>query len=151
MIRKAVISDSVSIHELITFWAKKRKVLPRPLNYVYENIRDFWVYIDNKRIVACCALHIVGWDDLAEVKSLCVMQEYLKKGYGKKLVTRCYSEAKSLGIKKVFALTFVPKFFLRIGFSEIERNSLPHKIWSECVNCVYFPDCKEHAVLKDIK
>jgi amino-acid N-acetyltransferase len=63
-------------------------------------------------------------------------------------VAICIDEAKNLGIKKVFALTFVPQFFKKLRFREIEMKELPHKVWSDCINCIYFPDCKETAVTK---
>jgi amino-acid N-acetyltransferase len=122
-------------------------VLERSLNYIYENIRDFWVYVEQRNIIGCAALHIVGWQDLGEIKSLVVSSKFQRKGVGTQLVKQCISEAKSLGIKNVFALTFAPNFFKALKFREINRKELPHKIWSDCVNCVYFPDCHEKAVI----
>ena len=100
--------------------------------------------------MGACALHIVGWDDLAEIKSLVVVKEYQRKGIGKKLVSVCIEEAKSLGVKRVFALTFVGAFFRKLGFKKIAKEKLPHKIWSECVTCPYFPHCKEKAFILKI-
>ncbi|MCM8830652.1 MAG: N-acetyltransferase [Candidatus Omnitrophica bacterium] len=150
MIRKAKLSDAESIYKIINTWAKEGRLLERSLNYIYENIRDFWVYEYNKKIVGCCALHVVGWEDLAEIKSLAVKKEYHNKGIGKKLVLKCLEEAKSLGIKKVFALTFIPSFFLKLKFVPIDRKQLPHKIWSDCVDCIFFPNCNEEAVIYKI-
>lgn len=150
MIRRAKISDAKQIHELINSWAKRGKVLDRSLNYLYENIRDFWIYEDNRKVAGCCALHVVGWDNLGEIKSLVVAQDYQDRGIGKALVSKCIEETKSLGIKQVFALTFVPGFFKKLGFKKISRKNLPHKIWSDCVNCIYFPDCKEQAMIYKI-
>jgi len=147
MIRKAKISDSSQIHQLINSCAKKGKVLERSLNYVYEHIRDFWVYIDKKKIIGCCALGVVGWKNLGEVKSLVVAPSFQHKGIGKKLAKKCLGEAPSLGVDRVFALTFVPDFFKKLGFRSIERKDLPHKIWSDCINCSYFPDCCEEALI----
>lgn len=150
MIRKAKITDAKDIYSLINTWAKKGHVLERPLNYIYENIRDFWLLEQQKKIIACCALHVIGWQDLGEVKSLIVDKKFHNKGFGAKLVGQCIREAKNLGLKKVFALTFVPQFFKKVGFREIEMKELPHKIWSDCVNCVYFPNCRETAVIRII-
>ena len=121
------------------------------MNYIYENLRDYWVAYKKGEIVGVCALHIVGWQYLGEVKSLVVKKKFQGKGIGRELVKACLKEAKLLGLKKVFALTFVPGFFEKLGFVPIDRNKLPHKIWSDCINCIYFPDCKEKAVMKDIK
>jgi amino-acid N-acetyltransferase len=91
-------------------------------------------------------LHAIGWQDLGEIKSLVVEKKFQNQKIGSSLVKKCLDEAKELGVKKVFALTFVPHFFKKLGFKEIEMKQLPTKIWSDCVNCVYFPNCKEKAV-----
>ena len=134
MIRKARITDGKQIQNLVNAWAKKGKVLERSLNYIYENLRDFWVYREDKQLVACCGLHIVGWQDLAEIKSLVVEKGFQGKGIGAKLVKKCLVEAESLGVKNVFALTFQPAFFQKLGFKSIDRKKLPHKIWSDCIH-----------------
>ena len=110
MIRKAKLSDAKGIRSLINYWSKKGKVIDRSLNYVYENIRDFWVYEEKNKIIGCCALHVLGWQDLGEIKSLGVSKTAQKKGIGKKLVNKCLEEAKLLGVTNIFALTFVPSF-----------------------------------------
>lgn len=150
LIRKAVIADTEQIHKLIASFSKKGAMLPRSLNYVYENIRDFWVALEDSEIVGCCALHVVGWEGLAEVKSLSVNKDAQKSGIGKKLVKKCIVDAKKIGVTKVFALTYVPDFFLKSGFNIVEKETLPHKIWSDCIDCPFFPDCNEIAVIKDI-
>jgi len=147
MIRKARIEDAQAIYDLITAWSKKGKLLNRSLNYLYENIRDFWVSQEGKKVIGCCALHIVGWEGLGEIKSLAVEPKYHGKGIGKLLVKKCLTEAKQMGLKQVFALTFVGPFFKKLGFKTIDKKNLPHKIWSDCVNCVYFPNCDEEAVI----
>jgi len=147
MIRKARISDAKAIHRLIRAWASRGRLLERPLNDIFENIRDFWVCLQGSRVVACCALHVVGWQKLGEIKSLAIAEKHQGKGIGRELVKRCVAEAASLGISNIFALTFVPAFFKKIGFKKISRKELPHKIWSDCLNCTYFPDCKEEAVM----
>lgn len=149
MIRKATIDDIKEIQELINFYAKQDKMLPRSLNELYENIRDFFVYEEAGRILGCCALHI-AWEDLAEIKSLAVEESMQKKGIGKKLVKEALEDAKGLKVKRVFALTYVPSFFEEFGFKKIEHSALPHKIWSECIKCIKFPDCAEIALAMDI-
>lgn len=150
MLRKAKITDANDIYNLIHWWAKKRKVLNRSLNYIYENIRDFWVYELNGKIIGCCGLHCMGWDGLGEIKSLIVAKDQQKKGIGRKLVNQCVKEAKELGLKKVFALTFVPGFFRNLKFKDIERKELHHKIWADCIDCIYFPDCREEALILEL-
>ncbi len=149
MIRKAKISDIKQIQNLINAFAKKDLMLPRSLNELYENIRDFWVAEENKKVIACCALHI-SWDDLAEIKSLAVAKNRRGRGIGKELVLICLNEAIALGAKRVFALSYKPEFFQKLGFRKIKNSELPHKIWAECINCCKFPNCQEVALLKNL-
>jgi len=99
--------------------------------------------------VGICALHIC-WDDLAEIRSLIVREESRNAGIGAKLVKACIQESKALGVNRVFALTYRPEFFERLGFKQVDKSVLPHKIWTDCLHCVKFPDCDEVALLKDI-
>ena len=147
MIRKAKIKDIKDIQELIGVFAKLDVMLPRSLNELYENIRDFWVYEDKGKIFGCAALHI-SWDDLAEIKSLAVAKQSQGKGLGLDLVSACLAEAQVMGAKKIFVLTYKPEFFKKLGFKKIKHEALPHKIWAECINCPKFPNCQEIALLK---
>ena len=147
MIRKARIEDIKQIQGLVNFFAKQNIMLPRSLNELYENIRDFWVAEEHKKIIGCAALHI-SWDDLAEIKSVAVAKNKQGKGIGKSLVLTCLDEAKEMGAKKVFVLTYKPGYFKKFGFKKVKTSSLPHKIWAECINCCKFPDCQEIALLK---
>ena len=146
MIRKASVSDIKHIQRLINFYAKKDLMLQRSLTELYENIRDFFVYEQKGKILGCGALHVC-WEDLAEVKSLAVVQDYKDKGIGSRLVRECLKEAKRLKIKKVFCLTYCPKFFKKFGFRGISKKLLPHKIWSECIKCAKYPACDEAALM----
>jgi len=149
MIRKARIGDIKQIQNLINIFAKQNLMLPKSLNELYENVRDFWVVEDGKRILGCAAMHI-AWDDLAEIKSLAVVKTRQNRGIGKELVSTCLSEARQLGAKKVFVLTYKPGYFKKFGFRKIKNSNLPHKIWAECINCSKFPNCQETALLKNL-
>ena len=149
MIRKANIRDVKQVKELINSFAKQDLMLPRSLNELYENLRDFWVFYQDKKIVGCCALHI-SWDDLAEIKSLAVKKNMQKKGIGSQLITTCINEARQLGVKKIFVLTYKPEYFRKAGFRRIKHSNLPHKIWAECINCHKFPNCQEVALVKQL-
>lgn len=146
MIRKARFSDIKEIQRLINRYAQKGALLPRSLNELYGNIRDFFVWKEKGRILGCCALHI-SWEDLAEIKSLAVEKSKRRKGIGSRLLSAALQEAKKLGMKKVFALTNQEKFFKKNGFKRIRKEKLPHKIWGECIQCPKFPDCDEVAVI----
>ncbi len=148
-IRKPTVSDVRQMHRVINEFARREEMLPRSLNELYENIRDFYI-LDNKGdIIGLCALHVL-WEDLAEIRSLAVKKEFQKKGIGRKLLKRCLEEAKRLGIKKVFALTYHPEFFVKSGFRKAEKTELPQKIWGDCLKCPKFPECDEDAVIIDL-
>jgi len=149
ILRKATVNDIKPLQALINDFARKDLMLPRSLNELYENIRDFWVLERGGKIRGCAALHI-SWDDLAEIKSVAVSKPLQRSGLGTKLVTACLEEAVQLGAKKVFVLTYKPGFFRALGFKKIRHTGLPHKIWAECINCPKFPDCDETALLKNI-
>lgn len=150
MMRKAKISDVKEIQKLVNHCAKNGEMLPRSLNQLYEELQNFYVIeIKGKKVVGCCELFIT-WEDLAEVKALAVAPNYRGKGYGVSLVKRCILTAKQLGIKKVFALTFKPAFFKKLGFKIVSKDVLPHKIWFECIKCHLFPNCSEVPVLKKV-
>jgi amino-acid N-acetyltransferase len=148
-IRRAKLVDLKHIHRLINNYAKKEAILPRSLSELYENVRDFIVCEQNRTICGVCALHIM-WEDLAEIRSLAVDREYQKMGIGKTLVHQCLREAKSLGLKRVFALTYNPDFFKKMGFVDIDKSSLPQKVWGDCLRCHKFPECDELAVIKNL-
>jgi len=149
-LRKAKMKDIPEIHKIINFYAKKGLLLPRSLSELYEHIRDYFVIEENGIICATCALGIC-WEDLAEIKSLAVLEERQKRGYGKMLVNACIDEANELGIRRIFTLTYVPEFFFQFGFKEIEKTLLPHKIWADCLKCPKFPECDETAMNLDLK
>ncbi|MFA5089552.1 MAG: N-acetyltransferase [Candidatus Omnitrophota bacterium] len=149
MIRKAKIRDIKDIQGLINFFARQDIMLSRSLNELYEHIRDFWVFEDKGKILGCCALHVC-WEDLAEIKSLAVAKAYHKKGIGKQLIANSIIEAKELGAKRLFVLTYKPEYFKQFGFRKVKHSSLPHKIWADCINCPKFPSCKEVAMLKKL-
>ena len=145
-IRKATIADIRHIHKLVNDFARKEEMLPRALNELYEGLRDFVVYEEKGTIKGVCALRIL-WEDLAEVRSLAVREEYQGSGIGRALVKRCLKEARELGIKRVFALTYHPDFFMHMGFKATKKAKLPQKIWGDCMKCPKFPECNEHAVI----
>lgn len=149
-IRKAKISDLRDVQRLINEFARREEMIPRSLNELYESIRDLVVCEDAGTITGVCALHIL-WEDLAEVRSLAVGKEQQGRGIGRRLVRRCLSEARSLGIERVFALTYQPDFFRKLGFRDIEKSGLPQKIWGDCIRCPKFPECDEHALIIDLK
>jgi amino-acid N-acetyltransferase len=150
-IRKAKISDVRDIHKLIERSARKGEMLPRSLSELYDNLRDYDVYFEEGQdgIIGTCAMHIC-WEDLAEIRSLVVREEDQRRGIGSNLIEACLSEAISLGIYRIFALTYKPEFFKKHGFKIVDKATLPHKIWADCIKCVKFPECDEIAVILEV-
>jgi len=145
MIRKANIADARVIHQLLLKYAGDGLMLSRSLPEIYESIRDIYVFEEGGQVLGTVWLHIC-WADLAEVRSLAVAEEAGGKGVGRKLVVACLEEAHQIGMQKVFCLTYQPEFFTKLGFAEIDKSELPHKIWGDCVKCVKFPECDEIAM-----
>ncbi|MBP6963789.1 MAG: N-acetyltransferase [Armatimonadetes bacterium] len=149
-IRKATIADVAEMQRLINAFADRGELLHRSLNQLYENIRDFYVLEEEGRVLGTCALH-VNWGDLAEIMALTVDESCQGRGLGRRLIEACLDESRALGIYRVFALTYKPEFFVKHGFRYIEKSDLPQKVWTECINCVKFPDCGEVAVIRDLE
>lgn len=137
----------MAIRGLINRYAEEGQMLPRALGELYDSIRDFFVYEKDGKIIGVAALHM-GWEGLAELRSVAVDPEELGMGVGSELVRACLEDAAGLGVKEVFVLTYVQGFFEKLGFKEASREDLPQKIWTECRNkCVKYPDsCNEAAL-----
>ena len=145
-VEKATISDVPQMHQLINYFADKGEMLARSLSEIYENIRDYFIVRQGERVIACVALHI-SWSDLAEIKSVAVAEDSQEQGIGAQLVEACLNEARELGIPTVFCLTYKPAFFKKLGFSQLDKLELPHKVWGECYRCPKFPNCDEVALI----
>ncbi len=145
MIRKARLTDVKAIQALVNQYADSGQMLPRTLNELYEHLRDFHIYEENGALLGVCALH-VSWEGLAEIRSLAVRNDRAGSGIGSKLVRRCLEEAVHLEIARVFVLTYQDGFFKKLGFAVVDKKELPHKIWTDCLNCVKFPNCDEIAL-----
>ena len=128
-IRDAKIGDVAKIHELINSYAEVDRMLFASMANIYENLQIFKVAEADGGVVGCCALKVL-WKDLAEIKSLAVDQSQFGKGIGRALVEGCVEKARALGLKKIFTLTLEPEFFEKIGFVQVEKDTLPMKVWS---------------------
>jgi amino-acid N-acetyltransferase len=152
-IKKAAAGDIAAIHRILNHYAEQDLLLPRSLSELYDHLRDYFV-LENKEqahsIHGVCGLRVY-WEDLAEIKSLAVSEDQQDRGFGSKLVRACLKEARSLGIRKVFTLTYVPDFFMRLGFKAVDRSIFPQKIWADCLKCPKFPDCDEVALAIDLQ
>lgn len=151
-IRKARIDDIKQIHHLLGYFAEQGLLLPRSLSELYEHLRDFYVAEGNspeQGILGVCGLGIC-WENLAEIKSLAVDEKHQHNRIGSRLVETCLDEARTLGLKKIFTLTYAASFFEMQGFRLIDKSVLPHKIWADCLKCPKFPDCDETAMMLEL-
>ncbi len=147
MIRNAGIKDVKGIYDLLQHFSGQGLLLGRSFSALYDQLRDFKVYQDETAgLVGVCALHVC-WENLAEIRSLAVAEAFQGRGVGRALVHSCLTEAGQFGISRVFTLTYQPNFFKRLGFRNIDKGELPHKVWSDCIHCPKFPDCNEEAML----
>ena len=160
MLRSATIHDVPAMQAVINSHAELGKMLFKSLAQLYESLRDFAVYeIDDttgngnsaasRKIAGCCALTII-WADLAEVRSLAVDSHYQGRGIGRALVEWAVAEAHRLSIRKLMSLTYEQRFFEKLGFEIVPKESLPLKVWSDCVRCPKRDGCDEIAMLRTL-
>ena len=144
---KAKLTDIDAMQELVKEDTQNGIILYRSDDEVATNIRSYTIIKDENEVVGYGALHI-HTKNLAEVRSLIIGQKHRAKGLGSKLVKKMLKEGRELGVKQVFTLTYQKEFFERLGFSEIEKESLPEqKIWADCIKCKHFPVCNEVSLI----
>lgn len=140
-----MLADADALYDLITEAARTTTVLPRERENICQSVRDFVLVEQGGRIIGCGALGLFT-RTLAEIRSLVVAQEWRGRGIGSQLIGGLVAEAARLGVRRLFALTDNPRFFERNGFKLVSKDTLPHKVWNECVFCPKFPNCQEEAV-----
>jgi len=146
-VRKASMRDIAPMLELINDYAAKGIMLPRTEFEMSENMRDFCVVYSGRELLGCGALHFYS-PTMGEVRSLAVAERAKTMGIGRLLVETLVKEAMEYELDAVFAFTYVPGFFARVGFDEVERGELPLKAWKDCLRCPKFRSCDEIAVLR---
>ncbi len=148
-VRKAKVSDVPAIHKLINHYADRQLMLPKTHLQLYENLRDYSVAVqstNDRAVLACGALHIY-WQNLAEIRAVAVVPETAAKGVGSMLVDGLIQEAREYHLEQVFVFTYVPRFFSRFGFIQVEHRSMPLKVYNECFHCPKFNTCDELAMV----
>lgn len=144
-LKKATMDDVPQIFSLVNGYAEEHLMLPRGMGALYESIRDFVIAWNDEEVAGVGALHVL-WKDLAEIRSLAVRKECCRKGIGRAIVDFLKEDAKCLGISEIFTLTYQPEFFSQCGFYVVTKDVFPHKVWTDCINCVKFPNCDEIAM-----
>lgn len=144
-IRPALVADAKPIMSLVNELAMRQVMLPRSPASVIENIRDFVVAEVDGKFAGTGALAIT-WTDIAEVRSLAVHPDLQKHGIGRRIVEALVVDAQRLGIQRLFAFTYVPGFFEKMGFTVCAHDELPHKVFNDCMHCPKFQACDEIAM-----
>ena len=144
--RKALLPDAPDIHRLISQYTSDGTLLPRSLQEIIENVRDFIVVEDRGKVIACAALHFYGLS-LAEVRSVTVDQTVQGRSVGRKLVEGLIQEAQNHRIDRVFLFTRVPDFFGKLGFVTVPHHILPEKVHKDCLSCPRRENCDEIAMV----
>ena len=150
VLSRATIAHVEPIMELVNGLAADGVMLPRSPASIVEKLRDFVVaYVDGE-FAGCGALAVI-WTDIAEIRSIAVDPKFQKFGIGRDIALRLIDDAKELGIARVMAFTYVTGFFEKLGFGVVEHSSLPHKVFTDCLNCPKFHKCDEIAVVKVLR
>jgi argininosuccinate lyase / amino-acid N-acetyltransferase len=149
LVRRARLDDVPAIARIMADYVAQAVLLPRPVGELYQCIREFHVAERGGEVVACAALRLL-WDDLGEVRSLAVRPDHHGRGLGAALVEAVIADARALALPRVIALTRETGFFERCGFAVVSRDTLPRKVWTDCVRCPRRHACDEVAVVLDL-
>jgi amino-acid N-acetyltransferase len=146
-IRRALITDASNIQILVNSFAASGFMLTLSRNDVYERIMEFAVCESTvAELLGVCSLHPT-WSDIAEIRSLAVSEKYQRFKIGSSLVSHHLEQAKCLGFERVFTLTYKTQFFSSLGFTVIDKDKLPKKMWTDCLKCIKYPNCDETAMI----
>lgn len=145
--RQANLADVEPLYNIIEGYARRGIMLPRSRAVLERQIQDFVVAEVDGEVVGCGSLCKLG-EELVEIRSLGIAEGHKGKGLGSMLVEQLVEEARRQAIPKVMALTYEVSFFLKNGFTVVNKEIFPEKVWTDCVNCAKQHRCDEIAVLK---
>jgi amino-acid N-acetyltransferase len=147
ILTKADLKDIPQMLALVAEEVKSGVILDRSADEIATNIRSYVLAKEEEKLVGYTALHIHS-PRLAEVRSLIVDEAFRGRSVGKQMVQFALKEARELGLEEVLVLTYLPQFFIKMGFEEIAKESIPeHKIWADCIKCIHFPVCNEVSLM----
>lgn len=130
MIRSARTADVRAIREIVAPLAEQRTLVSKDGVAYFESLQEFRVAEHDGVVVGCGALHVM-WEDLAEIRTLAVLPAFLGKGVGSALLGRLIDDARELGVRRIFCLTFETRFFARHGFVPIEGQAVSLDVYAE--------------------
>jgi amino-acid N-acetyltransferase len=148
-IRPAYTSDIKGIRQLIDSYSPQGRLLTKETVTLYESVQEFTVAIDGIDVVGCGALHVL-WEDLAEVRTVAVVEKLRGQGVGHQILESIILRAKEIGIKRLFCLTFETEFFGRHGFQVIEGTPVAPEIYEELLRS-YDAGVAEFLDLESVK
>ena len=128
-VRRAKVGDVRRIKDLVDRYVGK-VLLAKELVTLYEDVQEFWVAERDGAVLGCGALHVL-WEDLAEIRTLAVHPDVKGQGVGQTLVTQLVAQARMLGLRRLFVLTFEERFFSRYGFQKIEGTPVTPEVYLE--------------------
>ena len=129
-VRPARTSDVKQIRAIIDTYAAPGKMLEKETVTLFESVQEFVVAVEGDEVVGCGALHVL-WEDLAEVRTVAVKENFHKKGVGHQILEAIVDRAYSVGVKRIFCLTFQTEFFGKHGFVEIEGTPVEPDVYQE--------------------
>jgi amino-acid N-acetyltransferase len=143
--RRAEQADAAQVHALLEQFVVRQVLLPRTLEQVTRTIADFVVATEHDRIVGSASLRLYS-AELAEIGALAVAEELHGAGIGRCLVEMQLEHARSIGVRRVFALTLEDGFFHRLGFEATTITEFPQKVAIDCTSCTRRSACMELTV-----
>ena len=149
VIRPAKTSDVKKIRAIVDTYAVERKLLSKETVTLFESVQEFVVAESDGEVVGCGALHVL-WEDIAEVRTVAVVEQMHGKGVGHLILENILARAKGVGVKKVFCLTFETKFFGSHGFKEIQGAPVDPEIYTQLLRS-YDEGIAEFLDLESVK
>ena len=132
-VRPAKTADVRGIQEILEPFVQRRILLGKDIVVLYQSVQQFLVAEDeNGRLIGCGALHVI-WEDLGEIRTLIVVDEWLHHGVGRAIVQGLEEHARELGLTRLFCLTFEVDFFVRRGFAPIGEQIVDPDVYSQLV------------------
>ena len=148
-VRPARVADMLQVEPLINGFAKQELMLPKSIEKLSRNFREFVVAEHDGRIVGCGGLRLYT-HELGEIVALGVSAESHGRGVGRLIVETLLAQAKVLGLKQVIALTLQPGFFAKLGFRQVDVADYPHKVMADCSRCARRATCNEIGFAYDL-
>jgi amino-acid N-acetyltransferase len=149
VIRAAKTTDVKKIRAIVDTYAVERKLLSKETVTLFESVQEFVVAEVDGEVVGCGALHVL-WEDIAEVRTVAVVEQMHGKGVGHLILENVLARAKEVGVKKVFCLTFETKFFGSHGFNEIQGAPVDPEIYAQLLRS-YDEGIAEFLDLESVK